>query len=110
MACCVISLGLLSADVNSSHIKFTPNSIFLLVTTQDSAIRLWNTQTSRCVKSYSGHTNRTYCIQADFAPGGQHIVAGSEDAKVYLWDLQNRKVAQVLEGHRGVHLYTFVFP
>lgn len=87
---------------SSSHIKFTPNSRFILSSTQDSTVRLWNTQTSRCVKTYKGHTNRTYSIFVDFAPGGQHIVSGSEDCKIYVWDLQSRQVAQVLEGHRGM--------
>lgn len=87
----------------SSHIKFTPNSRFILASTQDSTIRLWNTQTSRCVKTYAGHANRTYCLFADFAPGAKYIVSGSEDAKIYIWDLQTRKIAQVLEGHRGAH-------
>lgn len=89
----------------SSHIKFTPNSRFILASTQDSTIRLWNTQTSRCVKTYTGHANRTYCLFTDFAPGAKYIVSGSEDAKIYIWDLQTRTIAQVLEGHRGAHDY-----
>ena len=85
----------------SSHIKFTPNSRFILCSTQDSTVRLWNTQASRCVKTYKGHTNRTYSLFVDFAPGGKQVVCGSEDCKVYLWDLQSRQIVQVLEGHRG---------
>lgn len=89
----------------SSHIKFTPNSRFILASTQDSTIRLWNTQTSKCVKTYAGHTNRTFCIFADFAPGRKHIVSGSEDMKVYFWDLQTREIVQVLDGHRGASAF-----
>lgn len=91
------------ADVrlSSSHIKFSPNSKFILASTQDSTLRLWNIQTSRCVKTYVGHVNRTYSLFCDFAPGGRYIVSGSEDGKIYLWDLQTRQIAQILEGHRG---------
>lgn len=85
----------------SSHIKFSPNSKYVLASTQDSTIRLWNIQSSRCVKTYVGHTNRTYSVFCDFAPGGQYVVSGSEDSKVYLWHLQDRHIVQVLEGHRG---------
>lgn len=91
----------LAYDTRSSHIKFTPNSKFILASTQDSTIRLWNVLTSRCVKTYTGHTNRTYSLFADFAPGEKHIVSGSEDNKIYLWNLQTRQIAQILEGHRG---------
>jgi COMPASS component SWD3 len=78
-----------------------PNSKFILASTQDSTIRLWNVQTSRCVKTYTGHINRTYSIFADLAPGAKHVVSGSEDYKIYIWNLQKRQIAQVLEGHRG---------
>src|ERR1700729_1876697 len=88
----------------SSHVKFSPNSKFVLASTQDSTVRLWNYQTSRCVKTYTGHINRTYCLFACFktsSTGGKYVVGGSEDAKAYIWDLQSREVLQVLEGHRG---------
>lgn len=71
--------------------------------TQDSTIRLWNTQTSKCVKTYKGHTNGIYCLFACFSVTGRKtVVSGSEDSKVYVWDLQTREVLQVLEGHRGI--------
>lgn len=95
----------------SSHVKFSPNSRFVLASTQDSTIRLWNYQTSRCVKTYTGHVNRTYCIPACFITmKGQYLVSGSEDCKVYIWDLQTRQVLQVLEGHRGNYLSIVVSP
>ncbi|KAJ7919139.1 WD40-repeat-containing domain protein [Mycena leptocephala] len=75
-----------------SHVKFTPNSKFVLASpkTHDST-------------TYSGHTNRTYCIFACFInTKGNYVVSGSEDAKVYIWDLQTRQVLQVLEGHRAI--------
>lgn len=86
----------------SSHVKFSPNSKFILAATQDSTIRLWNYQSSWCVKTYTGHTNRTYCLSTCFITNnGPYVVSGSEDSKVYIWDLQSREIVQVLEGHRG---------
>ena len=94
----------------SSHVKFSPNSRFVLASTQDSTIRLWNYQTSRCVKTYTGHVNRTYCIPACFITlKGPYLVSGSEDCKVYIWDLQTRQVLQVLEGHRGNYFYSYYY-
>jgi len=69
-------------------------------------VRLWNYQTSRCVKTYTGHVNRTYCIPNAFVTTsrkGIYVVSGSEDGKIYLWDLQSRQIAQVIEGHRGMY-------
>ena len=91
-------------DAICQHVQFSPNSKYILSTAHDSAIRLWDYQTSRCLKTYLGHTNGKYCIAACFSvTGGKWIVSGSEDNRVYLWNLQSKEVVQVLEGHTGKH-------
>src|ERR1700742_3790575 len=85
----------------SSHVKFSPNGKFILASTQDSTIRLWNYHSSRCLKTYVGHVNQTYCLFSCFSvTDGKYIVSGSEDHKIYIWDLQTREVLQRLEGHK----------
>ena len=38
--------------------RFSPNSKFLFTSTLDSAVRLWDYQNDKVVKSYEGHQNR----------------------------------------------------
>ena len=87
-----------------SHVRFSPNGKFVLASTLDNTIRLWNFHTSRVLKTYTGHTNSAYCIFSGFSVTGtgKWIISGSEDHKIYLWDLQTREVVQRLEGHRDV--------
>lgn len=92
--------------LSSQHVQFSPNSKYILSTAHDSTIRLWDYQTTRCLKIYKGHVNTKYCISACFSvTGGKWIVAGSEDHKTYIWDLQTREIVQILEGHTGESIF-----
>jgi WD40 repeat protein len=44
----------------ASHALFTPNSRYILVSSLDSTIRLWDYHAAVCIKTYTGHKNIKY--------------------------------------------------
>ncbi|GAA6011196.1 hypothetical protein JCM10207_005535 [Rhodosporidiobolus poonsookiae] len=58
----------------------------LLVTTNDSRMRLYNTDDKTVETKYAGHENTSSQIRASFSDDGRFIISGSEDRHVYIWD------------------------
>lgn len=85
-----------------SFVKFSPNGKYILASTLDNTIRLWNYYTGKCLKTYTGHTNDKYCCIGSFSvTGGKWIVSGSEDNSILIWNLQTKEIVQTMVGHDG---------
>ena len=103
-----------------SFLRFSPNGKFILSSTLDSRLRMWQVSGDKSVsktgdryksqgghffKIYGGkgcHQNTKFCAFSDFCitnRNQQSIVTGSEDGKLYIYDLQTKAVRQTLEGH-----------
>lgn len=91
-----------------SFVKFSPNGKYILVSSLDSHLRLWdykNALNPKVVRDYEGHANKEYCLYAKFSiTCGKHVVSGSEDGSVFIWDVSKKNVVQKLEGHKDVVL------
>jgi WD40 repeat protein len=62
------------------------NNNHVLVTTNDSRIRLMNIHDGRTIQKYKGYTNEKYLIKAHFDDSYNLIISASDDNKVYIWD------------------------
>ncbi|GAA5982767.1 hypothetical protein JCM10908_006777 [Rhodotorula pacifica] len=58
----------------------------LLVTTNDSRMRLYHASDKMVEAKYAGHENTSSQIRATFSDDGRWIISGSEDRHVYIWD------------------------
>lgn len=58
----------------------------LLVTTNDSRIRLYQTDDYSMLCKYKGLTNDHMQIRASFSEDGNFVISGSENGNVYIWN------------------------
>jgi WD40 repeat protein len=65
----------------------------LLVSTNDSRIRLYNLKDRTLITKFKGHENQEGLIHASFSDTGLYIISGSEDDRTYIWRVNSTKGA-----------------
>ena len=64
----------------------------------DRTIKMWDIDSSQCLKQYSGHTKGIACVQFD----GRRIVSGSSDNTVRIFDAATAAEVACLSGHMNL--------
>ena len=79
----------------------TPNrplpSRYMLTGALDSTVRLWDTATQTCLRTYFGHVEGIWGLAADTL----RLVSGSEDRTVKVWDTRSGRCERPFTGHAG---------
>lgn len=60
----------------------------VLITSNDSRIRLYKIKDNRLEMKFQGHQNTHSQIKASFSCDGRYIICGSEDRKTYIWGVK----------------------
>ncbi|ANB12224.1 hypothetical protein AWJ20_473 [Sugiyamaella lignohabitans] len=71
---------------SSRYVQFD-NDIKLLISTNDSRLRLYNLHDGSMEIKFKGHENEQTQISATFSDDGRHIITGSEDSRTYIWSI-----------------------
>jgi len=61
------------------------------------AIKIWDAQTSKELRTLSGHKGGVRSIT--FSPDGKRIASGASDKTIKIWDVQTSKELRTLSGH-----------
>lgn len=86
-----------------SHVAMAPNGRFILNSSLDGKLRLWDYMNNRVVKTYAGPRGGPVCLRynsgAALVAEPPLVVSGSDRDGVLIWDLQLRQiVAQLQDG------------
>ncbi|EEH10031.1 WD domain-containing protein [Histoplasma capsulatum G186AR] len=86
-----------------------PNgSVKLLITSNDSRIRLYNFRYRTLEAKFRGNENHTSQIRATFSSDGKYVICGSEDRKVYIWPISSperdpeKRAVEIFESHSSI--------
>ena len=70
---------------------------YMLTASLDASIRMWDTQTGKCLKTMLGHIEGVWCLAADSI----RLVSGSQDSTVKVWDPRSGACEKTFTGHAG---------
>jgi hypothetical protein len=73
----------------------------LLVTTNDSRIRIFKMSDFSLGSKFKGHTSFELPIRSAISEDGAFLISGSEDGYVYMWDCARMRVAHGLSSELG---------
>lgn len=92
-----ITLAAHGKSINAT--AYSPNNKLIASCADDGAIKIWDTQTSRCLKIFDGHLGKVKCV--DFSPDGNFLASGSYDNTIKLWDLNAGDCRCTINGHHN---------
>ncbi|CAG9324426.1 unnamed protein product [Blepharisma stoltei] len=93
---CRNRFGLKRGGRNVTSLEFMDEH-YLLVSTNDSRIRLYNFKDNQLVQKYKGHANSHYPIKAGFSQHKAHVICGSERGSFFIWNTFKETEGESLE-------------
>ncbi|TQB77471.1 WD repeat-containing protein 44 [Monascus purpureus] len=86
-----------------------PNGeIKVLITSNDSRVRLYNLRDRTLEAKFRGNENACSQIRASFSHSGKHVICGSEDRRAYIWPIDSfekdtdKRAVEVLEAQSAM--------
>jgi len=83
-----------------TSVKISQDSRYALVNQAPDEIQLWDLETARMARKFTGQRQGRHVIRSCFGGvDGNFIVSGSEDGKVYVWHRDTGALLEILSGH-----------
>ena len=90
-----------------NSIAFHPSGTFLLSTSNDSTIKIWDLRAGHILYTLYGHDGPT--SSGTFSPGGDYFLSGGKDSVILIWKSNMNKIELENLGGLGAKIKTEVF-
>lgn len=94
-----------------------PPDVKILITSNDSRIRMYNLRDKSLEAKFRGNENSTSQIRASFSDDGKYVICGSEDKKVYVWSTEpierqdsDKRPVEIFEAHTAAVTTALLLP
>ncbi|KAF2190282.1 WD40 repeat-like protein [Zopfia rhizophila CBS 207.26] len=91
--------------------------IKLLISSNDSRVRLYNFRDKSLEVKFKGHENNCSQIRAAFADDSGYVICGSEDRKAYIWstcasegEKRNQRPMELFDAHNSITTCAILAP
>lgn len=81
----ITGISVMAMPVNSGGKGTEPGEVKVLVSTNDSRIRVYNLKDGSLDTKFKGHENTCTQISASFSDDAQYVISGSENRKAFIW-------------------------
>ena len=90
-----------------STLAFSPDGKLLACGSNDSTVKLWNSDTGELFATFTGHLSTVNSLS--FSPDGNTLASGSADGTVRFWDIKLRKALNTqIAGHMWMRTASFL--
>lgn len=88
-------------DHNVSSVAFTPSGDFIISSSRDKTIKIWEVSTGYCVRTLSGH--RDWVRQVRIYSDGSLMASCSNDQSIFVWHLATSLLSQSSSSSSNPH-------
>lgn len=89
----------------------------ILITSNDSRVRMYNLRDRSLEAKFRGNENMTSQIRASFSNDGKFVICGSEDKRVYIWPTgpleraeSDKRPVEIFEAHTAIVTTALIAP